>query len=67
MTPLSDISHILLYTLQKQHAISDIRHQTLYTILRGIAMPQAPVSGSLCFWGQNLSYLGTPRAPKMLD
>ena len=28
---ISDISHILLYTLQKQHAISDIRHQTLYT------------------------------------
>ena len=28
-----DISHILVYTLQKQHAISDIGHQTLYTIL----------------------------------
>ena len=30
---ISDISHILLYTLQKQHATSDIRHQTLHTIL----------------------------------
>ena len=33
--PMSDMSHILLYTLQKQHATSDIRHQTsdirLYT------------------------------------
>ena len=30
---VSDISHILLDTLQKQHAIPHIRHQTLYTIL----------------------------------
>ena len=30
---ISDISHILSYTLQKQHAASDIRHKTLYTIL----------------------------------
>ena len=30
---ISDISHILLSTLQKQHAISDIGHQTLCTIL----------------------------------
>ena len=33
ITSISDISHILLYTLQKQHATSDIRHETLYTIL----------------------------------
>ena len=32
---ISHTSHILLYTLQKQHAISDIRHHTLYTILPG--------------------------------
>ena len=30
---ISNISHLLLWTLQKQHAISDIRHHTLYTIL----------------------------------
>ena len=31
ITPISDTSHILLYTVQTQHATSDIRHQTLYT------------------------------------
>ena len=42
---ISDISHILLYTLQKQHAISDIRHQTLYTILGVVAPPWAVFVG----------------------
>ena len=36
--PTSDISHILLYTLQTQHAALDTRHQTLYTILGRSAM-----------------------------
>ena len=31
--PISDISHISLYTLQTQHATLDMRHQTLYTVL----------------------------------
>ena len=38
MKPTSDI---LLYTLQTQHATSDIRHQTLYTILRGTGVHDA--------------------------
>ena len=33
--PTSEISHILLYTLQTQHATSDFGHQTLCTILPG--------------------------------
>ena len=30
-------------------------------------MPPPPVTGSQCFGGQNLSYFGTPQAPKVLD
>ena len=37
--PTLDMSHILLYTLQTQHATSDIRHWTLYTILLLFLLP----------------------------
>ena len=30
-------------------------------------MPQPKVGGSQCFGGQNLSYFGTPQAPKVLN